>query len=239
MADILQPLYARLRDALRADILQGRLQIHDKLPSEHQLGEAHGVSRITVRQALGDLEREGLITRLQGKGAYVSAPRTSQSLQRLQGMTEALTSQGQVVHNQRLSMKPVRATAQVSRQLALSPGEKVYRLMTLRYVDRKAVSVNCSYYPLPLGERMVRLDLSGRDVIDVLEHDLGLRVTQAQLEITAVPMPLREARWLKDLEGRPALRVHRLLLDDRQRPLQIETALHRAEDFSYKLTTHR
>ena len=69
-----QPLYAQLRDHLRAAILGGRLRAHDKLPSESGLALQHGVSRITVRQALGALQNEGLITRLQGKGAYVSPP---------------------------------------------------------------------------------------------------------------------------------------------------------------------
>ena len=55
MADAPMPLYARLRDGLRAGILGGQLEPGEKLPSEAELAMAHGVSRITVRQALGDL----------------------------------------------------------------------------------------------------------------------------------------------------------------------------------------
>jgi GntR family transcriptional regulator len=74
MAEAPQPLYARLRDELRTGILDGRLKPHAKLPSEAELTAAHGVSRITVRQALGELQKEGLIVRLQGKGAFCLAP---------------------------------------------------------------------------------------------------------------------------------------------------------------------
>ncbi|MFC7411297.1 GntR family transcriptional regulator [Hydrogenophaga atypica] len=239
MSEILQPLYARLRDALRGDILAGRLRVHDKLPSEHELVQAHGVSRITVRQALADLQREGLITRLQGKGAYVSAPRTTQALQRLEGLGEALSAHGQAVHSQRLSMKRLKGSPDVVSALQLSPGSEVYQLRTLRYVDRLPVSLNESHYPLPLGERMVRLDLSGRDVIEVLEHDLGLRVSQARMEISAVPMPKLAAKWLQATPDGPALQVRRVLLDDEGKPLQLETATHHADRFSYQLTMSR
>lgn len=239
MSEILQPLYARLRDELRGDILAGRLRVHDKLPSEHELVQAHGVSRITVRQALADLQREGLITRLQGKGAYVSAPRTTQALQRLEGLGEALSAHGQAVHSQRLSMKRLKGSPDVVSALQLSPGSEVYQLRTLRYVDRLPVSLNESHYPLPLGERMVRLDLSGRDVIEVLEHDLGLRVSQARMEISAVAMPKMAAKWLQATPDGPALQVRRVLLDDEGKPLQLETATHHADRFSYQLTMSR
>lgn len=234
-----QPLYAQLRDRLRADILAGRLRAHDKLPSEHALAEQGGVSRITVRQALGDLQKEGLISRLQGKGAYVAPPQTTQNLTRLEGLSEALAHQGQSVHSQRLSMKRVQAPNDVARALQLGTDREVYQLLTLRYVNRRPASVNRSYYPLPLGERMVRLDLSGRDIIEVLERDLGRVVASAQVEITALAMPTKEADWLLATSGEPALQVRRVLLDPSQTPLQVELALHLADTFRYQLVVTR
>ncbi len=239
MPEAPQPLYAQLRDRLRAGILEGRLQPHQKLPSESELSAAHGVSRITVRQALGDLQKEGLILRQQGKGAFVSHPHTSQSLNRLQGLGEALAGQGQSVHSQRLSMKRMKAPAAVAAQLGARAATEVYQLMTLRYVDREPISVNRSWFPLALGERIARLDLSGRDLIEVLEKDLGQTVAQAQLDISAVAMPQREARILKVAAGEPALRVHRIVCSAKEVPLQVETAIYRADAFSYKLNLSR
>lgn len=239
MHDVPQALYARLRDEIRSAILDGKLRAHDRLPSENELSMAHGVSRITVRQALGDLQKEGLIVRLQGKGAFVSHPRASQSLNRLEGLGEALSDDGQAVNSKRLSMKRLRGRSDVCSQLELPPASEVYQLMTLRYLDREPLSVNCSYYPLPLGERMARLDLSGRDVIEAIESDLGLKVAQAQLEISAAAMPRREARWLHAVEGEPALLVHRVLYDELKHPMQIETATYRSDTFSYKLSLSR
>jgi GntR family transcriptional regulator len=239
MAELPQALYARLRDALRARILDGRLKPHDKLPSEAELSAAHGVSRITVRQALGDLQKEGLIVRLQGKGAFVSQPHASQQLQRLQGLGEALAGQGQAVHSQRLEAKTVRAPAALAQRLGLPAGETVFQLTTLRYLDRQPLSVNTSHFPLQLGERLARLDISGRDFIDVLERELGQKVEQAHLEISAMLLAAREARWLKVDAGAPALKVDRVVSGPGEVPLQAESAVYRADAFSYKLSLQR
>jgi GntR family transcriptional regulator len=238
-AGIPLPLYAVLRDALRASILDGRLQPGAKLPSESELSAAHGVSRITVRQALGDLQKEGLIVRLQGKGAFVSHPRSSQSLNRLQGLGEALSGQGRSVHSQRLSMERVASPPALAAQLRLDPGAPVWQLMTLRYVEREPLSVNCSWFALPLGDRIARLDLSGRDLIEVIEKDLGERVLQAHLDISAVAMQPHEAGLLRVAAGEPALRVHRVLCSANDAPLQVETAVYRADTFSYQLSLSR
>ena len=239
MAEAPQPLYARLREELRAGILDGRLQPHAKLPSESEMTAAYGVSRITVRQALGDLQREGLIVRLQGKGAFVSQPQASQQLNRLEGLAESLAAQGQAVNSKRLSMKAVRAPAELATALDLAPRTEVYQLTTLRYLDRQPLSVNVSHFAPGLGERIARIDVSGRDLIDVLERDLRQPVARADVEIHAVPMPAREAKLLLVAAGEPALRVQRLLRGAEGKPLQLETALYRADIFSYKLSLSR
>jgi GntR family transcriptional regulator len=242
MAETPQPLYARLRDELRTGILEGRLKPHEKLPSEAELTAAHGVSRITVRQALGELQKEGLIVRLQGKGAFVSHPShppASQSLNRLQGLGEALAGQGRAVHSRRLSSRQLRASAALAGQLQLPVGAPVTQLVMLRYVEREPLSVNTSHFPLALGERIARLDLSGRDLIGVLETELRLEVAQADLDIAAGPMPKREGRWLKVAEGEPALTVHRVLRDGAGQPLQVEDVVYRADAFSYRLSLTR
>ncbi len=240
MMDVSLPLYAKLRDSLRASILDKVLKPEEKLPSESQLALIHGVSRITVRQALSDLQNEGLIVRQQGKGAFLSSPkRASQSLDRLQGLGEALSAQGHAVHGKRLQMKRVRAPAGVSDCLGLPAAQEVWHMVSLRYLDRAPISVNSSYFPLPLGERLARLDLSGRDVIDVLEKDLGKVIIAAQLEISAVAMPAREGRWLLVSPGAPALRVQRVLCDASDARLQVETVTYRADAFSYKLNLAR
>src|SRR5690606_8968981 len=69
------PLYFQLKEILRAQILDGSYPAESRMPSESELGEQFQVSRITVRQALGDLQKEGLIFKIHGKGTFVAKPK--------------------------------------------------------------------------------------------------------------------------------------------------------------------
>jgi len=239
MSELPQSLHAQLRDALRARILDGRLVPGAKLPSEAELTAEHGVSRITVRQALGALQAEGLIVKVHGKGAFVSHPKASQSLNQLQGLNEALAMEQHAVSSKRLAWREMKAPPAVARQLRLTAGESVYHLQTLRYLDREPLSVNNSYLPRFLGEKLTRVDFSRRDLIDVFENEGGLKIGEAQLEIGAGLARPQDARLLELEQGAPVLEVGRLLHVAEGGPIHVEWAVYRADRFRYKLNLRR
>ena len=72
-ADSPSPLFAQVRDSLKASIVSGTLAPGAKLPSEAELEQRFGVSRVTVRQALSDLQKQAIIEKVNGKGSFVSA----------------------------------------------------------------------------------------------------------------------------------------------------------------------
>ena len=74
------PLYTQIKEILRNRILDGTYKAHEQMPSESDLTRSFSVSRITIRQALGDLQKEGLIFKIHGKGTYVSQPKAFQNL---------------------------------------------------------------------------------------------------------------------------------------------------------------
>ena len=78
------PLYTQIKDVLRTGILDGRYPPMSRMPSESELMTMFDVSRITIRQALGDLQKEGLIFKVHGKGSFVSQPKTFQNVTSLQ-----------------------------------------------------------------------------------------------------------------------------------------------------------
>src|SRR5574339_438055 len=82
------PLYYQLKMHIESQIRSGIWQPGDQVPSESELGEKFRVSRTTVRQALGELVNQGMLTRVQGKGTFVTHPRIRQRLARLTGFTE-------------------------------------------------------------------------------------------------------------------------------------------------------
>ena len=130
------PLYSQLKDLLRTRILDGTYPPHSRMPSESELGKAFDVSRITVRQALGDLQKEGLIFKIHGKGTFVAKPKAFQNVSTLQGLGESMSQMGYEVLNRLTSLKHLPASARVAERLHLEEGAPVTEIKRVRLVNR-------------------------------------------------------------------------------------------------------
>lgn len=232
------PMHTQIREIIRQRVLDGTYQPHSQMPSEAQMIEAFSVSRITIRQALGDLQKEGLIFKVPGKGSFVAKPKAFQNLSRLQGFGEAMGPSGYETYSKVLSTRQVAATEVVSRRLNLPVGTPVYEIQRLRYLNREPISVDHSYFPVQIGERLVREDLSTRDVFVVLENDFGMHLTHADVQIEAISADEFLARQLRIVEGSPLLRIERLT-HTKDQPVDFEFLYYRGDAFQYRLRIDR
>jgi GntR family transcriptional regulator len=232
------PMHTQIREIIRGRILDGTYLAHSQMPSESQMIESFGVSRITIRQALGDLQKEGLIFKVPGKGSFVAKPKAFQNLSRLQGFGEAMTPSGYETYSQVLSARQVAASQAVARQLHLPIGTAVFEIQRLRYLNREPISVDQSYFPVALGERLVQEDLATRDVFVILENDFGLHLTHADVQIEAISADEFLARQLRIDEASPLLRIERLTYADAQ-PVDFEYLYYRGDAFQYRLRIER
>ncbi|MGZ4981524.1 MAG: GntR family transcriptional regulator [Methylobacter sp.] len=233
------PLYARIRDELRAQIISGNYQPHQKLPSESELIGCYEVSRITVRQALGELEKEGLLFKVAGKGMFVSKPKPFQDLARLQGFAEAMSKHGHEVYNHLVSLDFLPATAELTQRLGLAENLWVTELRRVRYLNREPVSYDVSYLSRNLGERLAREDLAGRDIFLILENEYGIPLGFADLAIDAVLADAETAELLQIAKDTPILRVERLTHSSDGTPLVFEHLYCRADNFQFRLRIAR
>lgn len=90
------PLYRQLLTRLRDAILSGEYPVGSRMPSEKELCQHYGISRVTVRRALKELTEEGLIHRHQGKGSFVTRPRLEHNLGQRRSFTEMCRVLGRV-----------------------------------------------------------------------------------------------------------------------------------------------
>lgn len=234
-----QPLYARLREQLKAEILGGRRKPGERLPSEAEMTTEFGVSRITVRQALGDLQKEGLLVKSHGRGSFVAPPPVALELARLEGLSESLSGAGRTVHTRVLALRHSRADSAVATTLGLASGAPVTVIDTLRYLDREPLVVNRSWMPHAVGTRIGRPDLANRDILDILEHDLGLRIGRAELSIGAAAATPYQRRNLRVQAGTALVTLRRLVHDAAGTPVHLEQSAYRADMFSYRLVLDR
>lgn len=233
------PLYAQIKDHLRERILDGRYAPHEQLPSESELMAAFGVSRITVRQALSELQSEGLIFRIHGKGSFVSKPKAFQDLGKLQGFGEAMRQMGYETYSRVLSLKEVKPTEQVRERLQLGKREKVCELQRLRFLNREPISLDVSYLGAALGARLAREDLATRDVFAIVENDYGIALGHADLQIGSMVADERLSGLLKVPDGSPVLFIERTTHTAQGAPLDYEHLFYRGDAFQYRVRVDR
>lgn len=233
------PLYLQVREALRSRILDGSLRQHERLPSEAALIAQFGVSRITVRQALNDLAREGLIFKLAGKGSYVSKPRPVQNLSKLQGFGEAMSRLGYTTINQLVSLKHLPASAELASRLVLEPGAPVTEIRRVRHVDNAPVSLDVTYVRSEIGERLAKEDLVTRDIFLILENDYRIPLGHADLAIDAIAATPEQGALLKVAAGAPLLHIERLTYGKDGQPLEFDHLYYRGDAFSYQARIER
>jgi GntR family transcriptional regulator len=232
-------IYARIRDELRAQIIAGIYQPHDRLPSESDLMKRYGVSRITVRNAVSELEKEGVLFKLAGKGVYVSKPKPFQSLIRLQGLAEAMAQHGHEIFNDVLSITTVPANEEIALRLGLSLHADVTELRRIRYLNRTPISLDVTYVSPALGERLAHEDLATRDIFLILENDFDIALGFADLTIDAICADAQLASALKIDDGDPVLRVCRLTHDASGAPIDFEYLYCRSDNFQFRLRIER
>lgn len=234
-----QPKHVRVREDLRHRIRAQARRGSPRLPSEAALVRHYGVSRITVRQALQALAHEGLILRVPGKGSFVAGERPYQQLSQLQGLAEAMRAQGRTVLNRVLQVARTGIEGKQAEQLRLAPGSTVTHIRRVRLIDGAPASLDVSWLPLDIGERLETAALETRDVFAVIEQDLATPLGHADLAFDAVAAPAAVARELGVHAGTPLLFVERLTHDRHGRPIDLEHLYCRGDRFQLRLRIDR
>ncbi|MEV4171528.1 GntR family transcriptional regulator [Nonomuraea sp. NPDC049709] len=202
------PAHVQIERWLLESIAGGELAPGDRLPGERELAARLGVSRMTLRQALATLERDGVLLRVPGRsgGAFVAEPRIECDLTGLAGFTEQMRRSHLRAEARILRAATVPAPTSAARALRVEPGSPVHEVARVRSAGRSPVALEHSYFPdLPglLGQ-----DLTGSlYALLAARYDLEPRTAVEHLDpVTARPA---EAAELGIEPGTPLMRIER------------------------------
>ncbi len=216
--------YQRIAEALRERITSGELAPGTRLTNQRALSREFGVSLMTLRQALELLEREGLIARRHGLGTFVASPTIDYDILQFRTFAGDLRSHGEPVETRFLRSQFIRADRRVQAGLRLATGAEVFVLERLRLVNGRPVSLQRSFLPDELGDQVGKADLTVTPLHQVLSFKLGIEITRAREEISAVKLRGREARELNWRPGAPAFFSERVSWAADGRPIVFDRA---------------
>jgi GntR family transcriptional regulator len=229
------PLYYQLGGLLREKVVSGEFAVGARIPTEADLVGEYGVSRITVRQALGALEKEGLIRREAGRGTFVTDHQPFTGTLKVEGSLDDIISLGLVTQVKVLDLRTVKASAAEAEALGLEAGALLTRCTRLRLYHGEPYSYIVNDLPHEVGKRIARSDFKGV-LLRVLEDKLHIAVRDARQTVRAALADATLARLLETRIGAPLLAVDRLILTDGGRPVERVHTYYRSD--IYSLTVH-
>lgn len=224
----LSPLWTQFRDAIRSQIMQGELPIGAKLPSEAELGEQFGISRIVVREALADLVRNGLIYKIKGRGAFVATrERDEDFVSTVLGFSDEMGRKGLTVRTQVLAQELRAPNAHEANSLGLTSTDTVVALKRLRSVDGELRLLVETAVPADLVPGLHRARLEDRSLYDLMRRQYGLRIVRAERWIDAVLPDEATCTLLGMATPEALLRIESIAYGANGRALEHYRALHR------------
>lgn len=151
----------------------------DCLPSERELGERFSVSRITIRKALSELESEGLIYRIQGKGAFICNNKIPQALTHLSSYSEDMRQRNLIPGSTILSMDSIIANSYISSKLQIKPNEPVFLLRRLRLANGEPTAIENCYMRHEIGSVISETIANGVSLYELFRTECGLTLKSA------------------------------------------------------------
>ena len=232
------PLYYQLAGLLREKIVSGEFGVGEKIPTEAELVELYGVSRITVRQALASLVEEGLVRREAGRGTFAAEPphgRPFTGQLRLDGTLDDLISMGLATRVQLLELKSLRASAADAEALRIERGDRIVRCVRLRYFHGQPYSYILNDLPHAIGSLIPRSYLKRGSILQFLENRLGIQLRGADQFVRATLADATVAPSLGVLIGAPLLFVDRIVFDTTGAVAERVRSYYRSDIYSFSL----
>jgi GntR family transcriptional regulator len=233
------PFYYQLKQILLADISERGLLPGDRLPGDHELCASYDISRTVVRQALAELETEGVIERIKGRGTFVAPHRTGEHLvQSLTGLFEDVQARGSHLRSLVRRLEVVPADAMVATELQLEPGAAVILIERLRYVDEEPWVLATTQLPYELAPGLVHEDLTNQSLYALLENKYQVKLRHGQRSVEAAAANDELARSLGILRGDPVLVLRSIVYGD-DRPVETFVAYHRGDRSRFEVNLTR
>jgi GntR family transcriptional regulator len=224
------PFYSQLKQIIVAEIGRQGLAPGDRFMGDHELCERYDVSRTVVRQALAELEAEGVVDRVKGRGTFIAPKKTDEGLVRsLTGLYQDVAQRGSSLRSEVRRQEVVPADDQVAATLGIALSTPVIIVERLRFVDDEPWVLTITHVPEASAPGLVHDDLTEQSLYLLLQNSYGLEIASGKRTVEASIASTRLARDLGINKGDPILVLRSVVFDSTGKPVEMFVAYHRGD----------
>ncbi len=233
------PLYFQLSEQIREQIDSGQLLPGEQLPSERELGQQLGISRMTVRQAILYLVRQGRLEARHGIGTFVAQPKLAHDTWHLLGFTEEMLQLGQAAKSRVIEQARTQPPPSVAGPLELRPTETVTKIVRLRYSQDTPLLLETVYVPTALAFGLEEEDLSQASLYQRLEAKYGLQLDHARQSLETITANEHEAELFEIAFGTTLLLLEGVTYTQSGQPAEFFKTIYRGDKFRFEFESQR
>ncbi len=226
------PVYYQLKNLILDKIKNGEYPEGSLIPSERDLGENLGISRMTVRQALNQLVSEGVLYREKGKGTYVSKSKIVQ--RNIMSFSETVRKKGLVPSTNVLGFTRVADRPDIAEILGLDAKELLYCVKRLRLANDLPIGIEEVYIPEKYCPGLEKQDLK-TSLYKLLKEAYSLSVNYMDSSVEAAKASKEERKLLGLTDGIPVLRISSISYNDSGMKLLHQKDVYRSDEYSYNV----
>ncbi|HEX4689106.1 MAG TPA: GntR family transcriptional regulator [Solirubrobacteraceae bacterium] len=227
------PRYYEIEQALRARV--AKLAPGDPLPSDAELCQEFGVSRMTARNAMAPLVQAGIVQRIPGRGTFVAQQPVHRQAGSLISFSDEMRRRGRRPSSRLLTRGTRAGTGAETVSLGLRSGSEVAELVRLRLADEEPIAIEASAFAPSLAAVLESADLEGGSLFDTLVG-AGHVPTAGRASLVAEAATATDARHLRIKRGGPLLVERRLIFDQSGRPLELTESRYAADRYALEVS---
>ncbi|MDQ0160437.1 GntR family transcriptional regulator [Alkalibacillus salilacus] len=228
------PLHYQLFKEIEEKIYNGKY--NEKIPSERELMDEYYVSRSTVRQAISQLVKAGVLERRRGMGTFVKIKPINDWLGNLRSTNETIEMMGMVPGAKLIESRIVKLDSELRRKTGL---EEAYYFKRLRYANHLPLGIESHYYPVELGKKLVKFDLNKESFYHLMEEQLGVKSFDADQSITASIINPEDAQLMNLSNKLCVLHTQRKIIDVNEQFVEYEDAIYRSDMYAFNINLSR
>jgi len=232
------PLYYKLYIDLKESLNSGKYQKGDKLPTEKELCQNYGISRLTVRRAMDELRREGFIERLKGKGTFVTGSKREEQLAILTGFTDEARKRGSETRSVVLENKLVRVPADAVELFDIPADAMVVLLKRVRFLEGEPYAIEEAYLNVGADIRFLNItqrDMEKESLYGILRKEFNINISYAEEEMELTRLKKEEARFLRQDQEECAIMRKRFTYTKSDICIEYVISLYRADKSKFRI----
>jgi GntR family transcriptional regulator len=203
-------LYYQLKEMLTLKIKNSEWAIDAKIPPERELCDMYKLSRITVRKALEELEREGYLKRKQGKGTFVTSLKIEQRLSKFYSFSEEIKKMGYNPSTRIFDFSVINSNEDLSRLLGVEKNSRLYSIKRLRLANNEPFALETSYIPYNLCPELNRDEVSLKGLYNTMRTEYNIIPEEATETFEAVIINKDDGLHLQVKKNSPGILLERL-----------------------------